>query len=168
MTDELFTKLKGVYQNSLQKGDSVEWPDFIAEEILPPENFDGKLFLSECLSSDGDEILNLSKCMSAEAKADASLLSIPSGQFDPQVVARRLAETKIFSLLKSLLEAEGGEIYFGTLTASIHNYLMEDPAPHRRDVKIIVKNLYSWVSHLEKYLSMKVDRPNHSERIRFV
>jgi hypothetical protein len=168
MTDELFTKLKDVYQNSLQKSDRVEWPDFISEEISPPQNFDGKLFLSECLLSDGNEILNLLKCDSTEAKSDASLLSLPSGQFDQKVIARRFSETKIFSLLKSLLEAEGGEIYFGTLTTAIHNHLMEDPAPYRRDVKIIVKNLYSWVSHLGKYLSMEVDRPNHSERIRLI
>jgi hypothetical protein len=168
MTDKLFIKLEDVYQHSLKKGITIEWPKFISEEISPSKNFYGKLFISECLSSDGNEILNLSKCMSAEAKADASLLSLPSGQFDPQVVARRLAETKIFALLKSLLEAEDGEIYFGTLTAIIHNHLIEDPAPHRRDVKVIVKNLYSWVSNLEKHLSMEVDRPNHSERIRLV
>ena len=168
MTDELFAKLKDVYQNSLKKGDRVEWPDFIYEEISPPKNFNGKLFLSECLSSDGDEILNLSKCDSVEAKSDASLLSLPSGQYDRKVIARRLAETKIFALLRGLLEAEGAEIYFGALTAAIHNHLMEDPAPYRSDVKIIVKNLYSWVSHLGEYLSMEVDRPNHSERIRLI
>ena len=168
MTDELFEKLKDIYQNSVKKGDRLEWPDFIYEEISPPKDFDGKLFLSECLSSNGDEILNLSKCESPESKADASLLSLPSGRYDHQVIASRLAETKIFALLKSLLEAEGGEIYFGALTAAIHNHLMEDPAPYRSDVKIIVKNLYSWVSHLGKYLSMEVDRPNHSERLRLI
>ena len=168
MTDELYIKLKDVYQNSIKQGERVEWPDFIAKEISPPIKFDGKLFLSECLSSDGNEILTLSKCDSAESKSDASLLSLPSGLYDRQVIARRFSETKIFSLLKSLLEAEGGEIYFGALTAAIHNHLMEDPAPYRRDVKIIVKNLYSWVSYLGEHLSMVVDRPNHSERIRLI
>lgn len=166
MTHELFIKLKDVHQNSLKKGDRMEWPDSILEEISLPKNFDGKLFLSECLSSDGNEILNLSKCDSAEAKSDASLLSLPSGQYDRQVIARKLSETKIFFLLKSLLEAEDGEIYFGMLTTAIHNHLIEDPAPYRRDVKIIVKNLYSWVSYLGAHLSMEVDKPNHSERIR--
>ena len=168
MTDELFVKLNDVYQNSLKKVDRAEWPDFINEEISPPKDFDGKLFLSECLSSNGDEILNLSKCASVEAKSDASLLSLPSGQYDHEVIARRLAQTKIFALLVGLLEAEGGEIYFGALTAAIHNHLMEDPVPYRSDVKIIVKNLYSWVSRLGIYLSMGVDRPNHSERIRLI
>ena len=168
MTDELFAKLKDVYQNSLKKGDRVEWPDFIYEEISPPKDYDGKLFLSECLSSDGDEILNLSKCESDQAKSDASLLSLPSGQYDHKVIAKRFSETKIFLLLRGLLEAGGGEIYFGALTSAIHNHLMEDPAPYRSDVKIIVKNLYSWVSHLAEHLSMEVDRPNHSERIRLI
>jgi hypothetical protein len=166
MTDELFSKLKAIYQNSLKKNDIFEWPEFIHKEISSPKQFDGKLFLSECLLSNGDEILNSMKCESVEARSDASLLSLPSGKYNPEVVATRLSETKIFSLLKKLLEKEGGEIYFGALTAAIHSYLMEDPAPHRSDVKIIVKNLYAWVSHLGKYLSMEVDRPNYSERIR--
>jgi hypothetical protein len=166
MTDNLFSKLKDIYKNSLQKSDRFEWPDFIYQEVLPPSVFDGKLFLSECFSSNGDEILNSSKCESIEARADASLLSLPSGQYDSQVIAKRFSETKIFSLLRKILEAEGGEIYFGALTAALHGQLMEDPAPHRSDVKIIVKNLYSWVSHLGRYLSLEVDRPNYSERIR--
>jgi hypothetical protein len=166
MTDELFLKLKALYHDSLKKNDVFEWPDFIYKEISPPKEFDGKLFLSECLLSNGDEILNSFRCESVEARSDASLLSLPSGQYDPQFVATRLSETKIFSILKKILEAEGGEVYFGTLTAAIHSHLMEDPAPYRSDVKIIVKNLYAWVSHLGSYLSMEVDRPNYSERIR--
>jgi hypothetical protein len=168
MNDKLFSKLKDIYQSSLQKRDSFEWPDFIYQEISPPKVFDGKLFLSECLLSNGDEILNSMKCESVEARSDASLLSLPSGQYDPQFIATRLSETKIFSLLRKILEAEGGEIYFGALTTAIHSQLMEDPAPYRSDVKIIVKNLYSWVSHLGSYLSMEVDRPNYSERIRIL
>jgi hypothetical protein len=168
LNDKLFSKLKDFYQNSLQKRDRFEWPDFIYQEISPPKVFDGKLFLSECLLSNGDEIINSMKCDSIEARSDASLLSLPSGEYDPNVIAKRFSETKIFSILRKILEAEGGEVYFGTLTAAIHNHLMEDPAPYRSDVKIIVKNLYAWVFYLGSYLSMAVDRPNYSQRIRIL
>jgi hypothetical protein len=168
MTDNLFMKIKDAYQNSVFDGNVLEWPDYIQDEFSLSKVFDRKLLLSECLLSNGDEILNFYECVSAEAKSDASLLSLPSGQFDHLYIAKRLIETKIFQLLKRLVEEEGGEIYFGRLTAAIHEYLLEDPAPYRRDVKVIVKNLYSWVSHLGKYLSMEIDKPNHSERIRLI
>ena len=166
VTDELFENLKNIYENSLMKSDRLEWPDSILRKILPSKEFEGKLFLSECLASNGDEILNLLKIESSEAKFDASLLSLPTGQFSREVIAKKLTETKIFQLLRTEIKANGGEIYFGALTAAIHSHLIEDPVPYRRDVKVIVKNLYSWVSHLEEFLLMKVDRPNYSERIR--
>jgi hypothetical protein len=168
MTDELFLKLKSIYHDSLKKNDAFEWPESIFNEISLPKDFDGKLFLSECLLSNGDEIINSMKCESVEARSDASLLSLPSGQFDPQVIAARFAQTKIFYLLRKILASEGGEVYFGTLTAVIHSHLMQDPVPYRSDVKKIVRNLYSWVSYLGSYLSMDVDRPNYSERIRIL
>jgi hypothetical protein len=170
MTDELYSQMKSVYLHLIESNNtSLVWPDAILKEISPSVKYEGKLFLSECLASNGDEILVRSQAISYEAQSDASLLSLPSERFDRQVIAQKFQQTKIYQLLLGLLEREGGEVYFGALTAMIHNRLMEDPAPHRSDIKRLVQNLYSWVTHLgEEFLSMSVDRPNHSERIRII
>jgi hypothetical protein len=169
MTDELYEKMKNFYHVAHQVKNIIDWPDFISNEIKPSIESEGKIFLSECLASNGEEILLFSKCNSAEAKSDASLLSLPSGQFNHREIANRFKETKIYLLLLQLLDNEGGQIYFGTLTEAIHSRLMEDPAPYRSSVIILNQNLYSWVSHLGKeYLGMQVDTPNRSQRIRLI
>ena len=40
-------------------------------------------------------------------------------------------------LLQTLMES-GGEIYFGELSAKLHNSLVSDPKPYRKDVKIML------------------------------
>ena len=169
MTDELYGKMKAIYLDSLSNGHAIDWPASIYNEIGAPKSYEAKLFLSECFASNGNEILLESKCNSAESKADASLLSLPSGQYSRQVIAERFMQTKIYFLLLDLLKSNGGEIYFGQLTSAIHNNLIEDPAPYRRDIKDLVINLYSWIKNLgQELLSMSVDQPNHSQRIRLV
>jgi hypothetical protein len=70
-------------------------------------------------------------------------------------------------LLIDLVEKRGGEVYFGALSAALHDWLVEDPAPYRREVKVLVKNIYGWVANLSaSSIGLCVDRPNHSERIR--
>jgi hypothetical protein len=166
MDDILFNKMKLAYDINLITKEHIDWPDSIYEKIRPLTNTSDKLLLSECLLSNGKEILLESKSNTHYAKCDASLLSLPSGEFDHEFIAYRLKQTKIFQFLLQLLEKEGGEVYFGTLTAKLHDYLVEDPTPHRREIKLLVQNIYSWVNYLSPLLTLKVDKPNHSERIR--
>jgi hypothetical protein len=168
MDDNLFNEMKIVYEQTLKAKENVDWPDFIHERIRPITNISGKVLLSECLLSNGQEILLESTSFSHQAKCDASLLSLPSGEYDHEFIAYRLRQTKIFQFLMQLLEKEGGEVYFGTVTAKLHDYLVEDPTPHRREVKLLVQNIYAWVNHLSPLLALKVDKPNHSERIRII
>ncbi|MFK5710234.1 phospholipase D family protein [Lysinibacillus boronitolerans] len=57
------------------------------------------------------------------------------------------------------------EIYFGELTAKLHNALIDDPKPYRKEVKEILATLLTWISIL-KMDDFIIDRPNHSQRIR--
>jgi hypothetical protein len=167
MTDKLFEKMKLFYQESIVMKNQLEWPDYILKDLN--QNIElNKLFLSECFLSNGDELILRSSCNSPEAKSDASLLSLPSGQFEHQMIANRFMKTKIYLLINAFLQVER-QMYFGTLTDLIHKNLFQDPAPYRKDVKNIVKNIYSWINHLGgNYLPMLVDQPNHSERIRLI
>lgn len=57
------------------------------------------------------------------------------------------------------------EIYFGELTAKLHNALIDDPKPYRKDVKEILATLLNWITIL-KMDDFIIDRPNYSQRIR--
>jgi hypothetical protein len=68
-------------------------------------------------------------------------------------------------LITRLTESDSGELYFGRLSATLHNALLDDPKPYRQDVKLLVANLVCWAEEFG-YPSITVDRPNYSQRLR--
>lgn len=66
--------------------------------------------------------------------------------------------------LLKLVKDNDGEMYFGGVTEKLHNALVTDPKPYRRDVKQMLANLLELIEKLgmEEVL---IDRPNHSQRI---
>jgi len=78
-------------------------------------------------------------------------------------------QSKIFNwLIKKLKAEEDKEIYFGRLSSIIHDGLVDDPMPYRKNVKILQTNLYSFLKYF-KDLDLVVDVPkSKSERIRLL
>lgn len=67
-------------------------------------------------------------------------------------------------LLTTLQENEGC-LYFGALSEKLHNAVISDPKPYRRDVKNMLSNLLSLIEKLDME-DIIVDRPNYSQRVR--
>ena len=67
--------------------------------------------------------------------------------------------------LLQTLKKNDGCMYFGQLSAELHNALVSDPKPYRRDVKILLSNLLTWCENLQMK-DIVIDIPNHSQRIR--
>ena len=67
--------------------------------------------------------------------------------------------------LLNLLKENDRCMYFGTITEKLHNALVSDPKPYRRDVKVLLANLLAIIEklHMEEVV---VDRPNYSQRVR--
>lgn len=167
MNDVLFKKMQFILEHALVDKNSLEWPNEILEELSVRNELNCKLFLSECFKTNGDELLAFSSQLSKDAESDLSLLGLSGRYSNLDSVAKQFTRTKIFSLLVNLLEERNGEVYFGTLTSALHDWLVEDPVPHRREIKVLVKNLYYWIARLGiEATGLAVDRPNHSERIR--
>jgi len=168
MNDELFARMLSIVIQAKEGKNFIEWPDSITNDLSTSATSSEKLLLSEFFKTNGAELLSGSSILSSDAKLDLSLLGLSQHQLGKDLIALQFKKTKIYFLLIQLLKDSGGEIYFGTLTLAVHEWLIEDPAPHRHEVKVLVKNLYVWISNLGKdYLDLIVDRPNHSERIRF-
>lgn len=75
--------------------------------------------------------------------------------------------SNIYIWLLQILKDSDGEIYFGELSAKLHNALVSDPKPYRKDVKIRLANLLSLIEEFEME-EITIDRPNYSQRIRLV
>lgn len=69
--------------------------------------------------------------------------------------------------LLKLLKNNDGEMYFGEVTEKLHNALVTDPKPYRRDVKQMLANLLELIQILEMN-EVVIDRPNHSQRIKLI
>ncbi len=68
--------------------------------------------------------------------------------------------------LLQTLKKNDGCMYFGQLSDELHNALVSEPNPYRRDVKVLLSNLLEWCQNLNME-EVEIDRPNHSQRIRW-
>lgn len=62
------------------------------------------------------------------------------------------------------LKANEGCMFFGELSAKLHNALVTDPKPYRREVKQMLANLLLLIEMLNME-EIEIDRPNYSQRI---
>lgn len=77
---------------------------------------------------------------------------------------RDFVNSKCLLWLDSLFQPPDYDVYFGELTSSLHDALLEDPTPYRTEVKKLVANLINWCETLlpDRYGS---ETPNHSRRL---
>lgn len=66
--------------------------------------------------------------------------------------------------LLDIVQKNDGELYFGKITERLHNALVSDPKPYRKDVKKMLGNLLSLIEQLEMD-ELLVDKPNYSQRV---
>jgi hypothetical protein len=146
------------------------WPVELLQKLKKaPEH----LWVSELFWSDSPQLLSvLTETDTANHQAvwhDLNLLGLNTetqNGLDKVVLRERFLESRAWKwLLARLIEAQGQEMYFGRLTAALHDALLDDPKPYRQDVKTLVANLVKWTDELGDS-SVIVDRPNHSQRLR--
>lgn len=65
------------------------------------------------------------------------------------------------------LKANDRRMFFGELSAKLHDALVTDPKPYRREVKQMLANLLMLVETLEME-EIEIDRPNYSQRIQLI
>ncbi|MDN4617409.1 phospholipase D-like domain-containing protein [Paenibacillus sp. PsM32] len=76
-------------------------------------------------------------------------------------IRNEFISSKAYKWLKLVIISE---MYFGELTSLLHNVLIDDPRPYRKDVKLLLSNLLNWIIELE-IEEFVVDRPNYSQRV---
>ena len=83
---------------------------------------------------------------------------------DKDEIRESLRWSNAYIWLLSVLKDNDGCMYFGGLTEKLHNAMISDPKPYRRDVKIMLSNLLSLIEELEMD-EIRIDRPNYSQRV---
>lgn len=72
--------------------------------------------------------------------------------------------SNVYLWLLSTLRDNGGSMYFGEITRELHNALISDPKPYRRDVKQMLSNLLDLIDMLQME-EIAIDKPNYSQRV---
>jgi hypothetical protein len=77
---------------------------------------------------------------------------------------KQFPKAKCLRWLMGLMQPPHYAIYFGELTSSLHDTLLEDPTPYRTEVKKLVANLINWCITLLPG-EFACDTPNYSQRL---
>jgi len=72
--------------------------------------------------------------------------------------------SKAYLWLCDTLANNNNELYFGSISEKLHNVLVNDPKPYRKEVKELRQNLLNWVIELDMD-AIIIDRPNYSQRV---
>jgi hypothetical protein len=102
----------------------------------------------------------------ADSEHDLIMLGLRTGKpFNLSTLSVCFQNTRGCKWLTSRLEEHEGELYFGEASALLHDALLDDPKPYRKDVKVLLGNLLHWASVAvpERFA---LDSPQHSQRIR--
>jgi hypothetical protein len=167
--DLLFDKIKSALSNSPTETKLSEWPTELLLLLNTENDHDDKFFLSECFISNGSDLLASPYIASQDALKDLSLLGIHDKEFNRNTVIKYFLKSKIFKWTLAQVAQSPEGIRFGTLTNALHSALIEDPSPYRKEVKELVKNLYSWIRLIGPQDSkLEIFQPNFTEILRLV
>jgi hypothetical protein len=167
VTDQLYARMRleldGMRNCNLL---SPQWSSDVMSLLQPPVP-PASLLVDECFLTDGcwwSQGLDVARDPAAEH--DLQLLGVGTSGISLTELQLAVRSTKCIRwLTEQLKRAPQRELYFGTLTAALHDALLDDPGPRRSEVKTLLQNLLSWVQ-LAGLSELNVDRPNYSQRVR--
>ena len=164
--DEIYNSIKQ-WQESLKIIKQPKYPDFpqlVKDRIK--ESYD-KIWVHNFPWSAVDQLLNI-KEINSDLQHDLELFGLSKDEINEQSLTENLKNSKVYKwLINQLNKEENKEIYFGKLSEIIHNSLLDDPKPYRKDVKDLQANLYSLLKKLRPK-EISIDQPNISERIKLL
>ncbi len=167
VTDQLYERIR-LDLECMQKSEipSPQWSLDVISMLQPPVS-PTSLLVDECLLTDGRWwAQGLGEARDTSAEHDLRLLGMDSGRRSEGELPSALRRTKCVRwLTDQLMRVPQRELYFGALSAALHEALLDDPGPRRSEVKSLLQNLLSWIQ-LAGLPELSVDRPTHSQRVR--
>jgi hypothetical protein len=142
MTDDLYNQMKN-FVDSIEplKKTPCEWPPSIKHLLEQEVDYlwvDELLFTSPNSNNDND------------IKHDLSLLGLGDLDIDIDLLRVKFTELRVVKWLKSqLLKEESKSLRFGAISSRLHDALLNNPKPYRKEVKDLQVNLFNWLKYLE-------------------
>lgn len=164
--EQIYKELKLWKENlpEIKKNKFPDFPDSLKSKFT--ENLD-KIWVHNFPWSDVKDLLSEKK-NSQNILHDLELFGLENNDIDITKINKCFINSKVYKWLLNVLNKETNkEIYFGNLSKIIHNSLLDDPKPYRKNVKQLQKNLFSFLKYL-KLDQIQIDQPNFSQRIKLI
>ena len=90
------------------------------------------------------------------------MLGLQKGNLDRKKLSDAFQSTNCYKWLSEIL-AKSDSLRFGAVTLLLHDAILDDPKPYRKDVKSFVSNLFRWFELLENF---EITTPRYTEVIK--
>lgn len=150
--NEIYSKLKEQYQgiDMSNTGKQYVWNDEIKNMFNPRVT---TLFSHEL--PDRDEFCEGDYISFLDTKHNGDIL----------LLKETFRWSNSYLWLLNVLKENDGCMYFGAITEKLHNALVSDPKPYRKDVKQLLAN-FLYLIEMWQMEEIVIDRPNFSQRVR--
>ena len=112
------------------------------------ENYE-KIWVSNFPWCKFEELLGQAKSQDLELRKEHDFQLFHINAFDEKKIKENFATLPVCGwLIDRIKKSNNQELYFGKLSATIHNSLYDDPKPYRQDVKKLQQNLYSYIKNI--------------------
>jgi hypothetical protein len=119
----------------------TKWSDDIASCISPVVD---SLWVDECFHSSPGEFFSDREEKNTEH--DRQML----GTDNPSM--ELIGQTKMMKWLENMVqESKQENVTFGYVTKRLHDAIITDPKPYRKDIKVLVDNMFSWIKRYDLY-----------------
>lgn len=159
MTDELYEKMSHDYetakQNTIDPSKTPQWNNSIEQRFKPAID---TLFTFDFPSVRNPDFNDINCFEFLEFN------HIPSRSELKEAFRWSKAFLWLYNFVSNSTDKTN---YFGAITAGLHDALINDPKPYRKEVKELLANTLGWIQALEMD-EIIIDVPNHSQRVMVV
>lgn len=141
---------------------TVRWSESIQSELNKADRY---IWVHDLPFHTLSELQSSFRTESSAIDHDLELLGITRANFTSERATFAFKNSRAFAWCYDVVRANRS-LSFGGLSSILHNSILDDPSPYRREIKELIQILFSW---LEFYPSdFQITRPNYSEVITFV
>lgn len=161
--DDLYKKMESELIDIKRDKDinSVRWSDDILSFISVPINY---IWINEFVFTTPDRISQLD-LNNPRHIHDLALFDLNIDSFSEDALKKGFVNSRLYIWIKQLVK-ENKSMSFGEISQSIHNSLLDDPKPYRKEIKEYQANIFKWIEFSSD--EIRVSKPKHSEILEWI
>jgi hypothetical protein len=161
MTDDLYDQIKDFVDTiESPKKISYKWPSSIKNLLEQEIDY---LWVDELLFTNPNN-----HHTEDDIEHDLSLLGVNDLDVDTDLLKAKFTQLRVTKWLRNqLLKEESKSLRFGAISSRLHDALLNNPKPYRKEVKDFQVNLFNWIKYLN-LSEFKFSKYNYSESISLI